>query len=105
MFDNDGKFKYSGTVPIKPRKPSSLEAVAAPNPFVDKLQLQIQTEAAGLARINIRDASGRLIDTRSRYLGQGGNLVEISSIEHLQKGIYIVEIELNGARQYLKAVK
>ncbi|MCE3283733.1 MAG: hypothetical protein K0Q66_2470, partial [Chitinophagaceae bacterium] len=34
-----------------------------------------------------------------------GNLVEISSIEHLQKGIYIVEIELNGARQYLKAVK
>jgi hypothetical protein len=105
MLDNDGKFKYSGIVTIKPGKLPSLEVMVAPNPFTDKLQLQIQTGAAGIVRINIMDVSGKLIDTRSKYLNTGGNLVEIPSLAHLQNGIYIVEVELNGLRQYLKAIK
>lgn len=105
MIDKDGKFKYSGVVTIKSGNIRSLQVQVAPNPFNDKLQLQVQSETAGKAQINIRDISGRLIESRSQFIAAGSSLIEINSLAALQKGVYVIEVELNGTKQQIKAVK
>ncbi len=105
MTDRDGKFKYSGIVAIRNGKNNFLQAQVAPNPFIDKLQLQLQSETAGLVKISVRDVSGKLLETRSAKVVQGSSLIEIGPLGHLQKGIYIVELEMNGVKQHIKAVK
>ena len=105
MIDKDGKFKYSGIVTVKSGNTRSLQVNVAPNPFIDKIQLQVQSETAAQAKINIRDLSGKLIESRSKFITAGSSIIEINSLDALQRGIYIVEIEMNGVRQQIKAVK
>lgn len=105
MIDKDGKFKYSGIVAVKTGNIRSLQVHVAPNPFNDKLQLQVQTETAGMMKINIRDISGKLIESRSKFINPGSSVIDISDLASLQKGIYIIELEMNGIRQQVRAVK
>ncbi len=105
MLDKDGSFKYSGIVTVKPGANYITEIKVAPNPFTDKLQLQVQTEASSTLKVSIRDASGRTFHIQTTNVAKGSSVIEIASLEKLQKGIYIVEVELNGNRQYVKVVK
>ncbi len=105
MIDKDGSFKYSGIVTIKPGGSSITEIKAAPNPFTDKLQLQVQTEAGGTLKISIRDASGRTVHVQTTTVAKGSSVIEMASLNKLQKGVYIVEAELNGNREYIKVLK
>jgi hypothetical protein len=105
MIDKDGKFKYSGVVTVKSGNVRSLMVQVTPNPFDDKIQLQVQSVTSGTAKINVRDISGKLIERRSQFIAAGSSAIEITSLENLQKGIYLVEIEMNGIRQQVKAVK
>jgi hypothetical protein len=105
MIDKDGKFNYSGVASIKNEKVRSLQVIVAPNPFTEKLQLQIQSEIAGLAKLTVRDLTGKLIESNSKFIAAGSSLIEINSLNSLQKGVYIVEIEMNNVKQQVKAVK
>ncbi len=105
MIDKDGKFNYSSIVSIKNEKLESLQISVMPNPFVDKINIQVQSETFGIAKINIRDITGKLLESRSKYLAAGNTSIEINSLNNLQKGIYIIDIEMNGIKQYVKAVK
>lgn len=105
IMDKDGKLSYSGIAVVKLENASAFEVNAAPNPFTDKLELQVQAEAAGIIRINLRDLSGKLVGGRSKLVSKGSSVIEVPSLNALPKGMYIVEIELNQARQYLKVLK
>lgn len=105
MIDKDGKFKYSGVVTVKSGDVRSLQVQAAPNPFIDKLQLQLQSDKAGMIRITIRDVSGKAIESNTRFIQQGSSVIEIHSLQHLHSGIYIVEVEMNGSRHHIKVTK
>jgi hypothetical protein len=105
MIDKDGKFNYSGIISIKNEKVKSLQVAVAPNPFTEKLQLQIHSEIAGLAKLTLRDLTGKLIESRSTFISAGSSSIKLNSLNRLQKGVYVVEIELNNVKQYVKAVK
>jgi hypothetical protein len=105
IIDKDGKLRYSGIAVIKLENTSGFEVNAAPNPFTDKLQLQVQSDIAGIIKINIRDIAGKLIDSRSQQVSKGSSIIEIQSLYNLPKGMYIVEVEMNQVKQHLKVLK
>ena len=105
MIDKDGKFSHSGVVVIKNEKVGSLQVAVTPNPFSDKFQLQLQSEIVGMAKLNVRDITGKLIESRYKYIAAGSSIIEITSLNNLHKGIYIIEIEMNNIKQQVKAVK
>ena len=39
------------------------------------------------------------------FIASGSSLVELNNLAALQKGIYIVEFEMNGVRQHVKVIK
>lgn len=105
MIDKDGKFKYSGIVTVKNTPVAGMHMQVAPNPFADKMHIQLQTVTAGTANINIRDITGKLVLRQSRFVAAGSSVIELDALDELQAGIYIIEVEMNGSRQQLKAVK
>jgi hypothetical protein len=105
MIDKDGSFKYSAVIVVRTASIANIDVKAVPNPFTDKLQLQIPTEITGNAKISIRDVSGKTIVKGTQLVNKGSSVVEITSLAKLQKGVYILELELNGNKQYVKIVK
>jgi hypothetical protein len=105
MIDKDGKFKYSSILSVRPGKNSTFQVQAAPNPFTDKLALQVHAETAGAAKIVLRSIAGTVMESISKYLQAGSTAIEIRSAAALPKGVYILEVEMNGTKQYCKVVK
>jgi hypothetical protein len=64
-----------------------------PNPFVSKLNLQVQSGKAGPVTISIIDNSGRIVKTQQTNLQQGLNMVTINQLERLNGGIYFIQVK------------
>src|SRR5207253_2946551 len=74
MVDKDGSFKYPEIVRVKLNSKALVDVKAVPNPFIDRLQLQIQAETSGTAKINIMDLTSKLIEVRSKFIQKGSSL-------------------------------
>ena len=90
MVDKNGSFVYSNIVSVKGNK--NIFVQVRSNPFADKISLIVQATAKYNAVINITDLSGRKVVASSARLVQGINNVEISNLNNLPKGIYILEV-------------
>lgn len=104
MIDRDGKFTYSGIVVIRNNQKLA-DVRVVPNPFKDRLQVQLQTSVTSTLRISLRDLTGKLVEAITKEVGVGSTVVNLSNATNLQQGIYIVEVECNGMRQYFKVIK
>ena len=69
------------------------ELLVYPNPTKGEINLLVQSNASGNARIEIIDATGKLISATQQYLSQGSNNLNIQ--EYLAAGNYIVKVN-NG---------
>jgi len=105
MVDKDGSFKYSSIVSVKLDKNKSGLVSVYPNPFVNEIKVRINTENAGLANVSIKDLSGRLVESQSSFVPQGSNLVSLANLAKLEKGIYVLSVEINGNNEYFKLLK
>jgi hypothetical protein len=105
MVDKDGSAKYSAIVSIKLDKNFKSSISVYPNPFVNEIKLRINTENAGLANISINDISGKLLDNRSMFIPKGSNLISLDNLEKLNKGVYVLSVQINGHQEYYKLMK
>lgn len=85
-----------------PELASSLRAF--PNPVVDQLNLQLDTEEASNALVRIYNANGQALVQRSINLGIGANMEQFD-MSNLPAGFYTVEVSNGEAASRTTVVK
>ncbi|HEX6916427.1 MAG TPA: T9SS type A sorting domain-containing protein, partial [Chitinophagaceae bacterium] len=105
IVDKDGKFQYSAIAVVKNGMKLSFNLTASPNPFNDRIQLQVQTETPAVLQIQLRDLNGKIVYTGSRSVFAGQQLITIMELGTLPRGIYLLEATVDGKTERLKLLK
>ncbi len=104
MVDNDGQFRYSEIVSIKPNTVVKALSVE-PNPFIDFIRLDVAVAANQIATVKLYDIQGRLQKYQKTELIKGDNKVLFEGLNNLSSGLYLVELNLDGQKIVQKVVK
>lgn len=102
--DKDGNFKYSTVVKLK-MMVSAKFAIVNPNPFKEKLQLNIESPTQDKATLIMTDLSGRQLFKQYKVLSAGNNEVQINETGKFSKGTYLLTIIESQQIQSIKLVK
>lgn len=95
MVDINGDIKYSNIISLKQGDNASFfEALA--NPFHDKLQMKIKLRQKQDVQIKLFDGKGVAVVQQTFHGEAGVNLIELSNIGGLPKGIYFLEVNADG---------
>lgn len=101
LLDRDGHFEYSNVVVVS-RSVHGLAIVLSPNPGRDHFTLNISSEFASTATIQLSDAQGRLLRKQQTQLKSGMNSFDLKT-GTLPQGIYFIQVKTNrGERQTLQ---
>jgi PKD repeat protein len=63
-----------------------------PNPFSDRLTVELQTGVSGTVQLVLYDASGRIVTHTQEYVSTGEQLIGLSIPEGLSSGLYLLEV-------------
>lgn len=81
----------------------STRAAASPNPTKGAVQLSITAKASGIAVINVYDMSGKRLTTEKTGVVKGNN-VRTVDLGKYSKGLFHVEIMVDGGKQLVKVL-
>lgn len=97
MIDIDGKYKYSNVILIR-RDARSINGVSvSPNPIVggNTGTVRITSIAAGKIDMRVIDLTGKVVLQQQSRVSEGINSISINNLNHLQSGIYTVQVLQN----------
>ena len=102
MIDQDGTFAYSSIISfsIAPQK----QLVVAGTTFSDRINLTMPYNS-GKASFRITDAAGRIVYNTSRTLDNSFTQTLVLTNSNLAKGIYILDVTVNGETFTKKLIK
>ena len=97
MVDANGQFKYSNVVLIRKEQKNGTNLVITPNPVMSGVKATANFTAAASSKVvfKIIDMSGKVVLTQQNNVLQGNNSVSINSLDRLQSGIYMLQLN-NG---------
>lgn len=78
---------------------------AWPNPFTDRLNISLEAERGGEAKIFVRNIFGEVVHQASLQLNDGENKYAFDQTESLKSGVYFVTIDSNGKKFTQKVIK
>lgn len=93
--DIDGKSTYSPVRTVKLTQKQNMIQVN-PNPFVDNITVKYMSEVSGVMDIKVINANGQIVVAKKNTLSKGFNSTAIYNLGSLAKGLYIVEVMING---------
>jgi hypothetical protein len=105
QLDNDGKFEYSQVVTVVNENDLSSGIVTYPNPFSDRLSIDIKGAKAGNASIQVMDISGRLIMSFDKTILDGNQTLTLDGLASLSQGVYFVRVSASGLNNVTKLIK
>jgi hypothetical protein len=105
QMDNDGKFEYSDVISVNNAELTTVELDAYPNPFSDKLTVSVTAIETETVNIDVVDISGRVMLSLNKTIDNGKNLITIDEVSALNKGIYFIKLNSNGASKVVKMIK
>jgi alpha-N-arabinofuranosidase len=76
-----------------------------PNPFENSLIFRIKSDVEKKVNINLIDIMGRTVVSEQKLLYKGNNSVELTNLNRLMKGLYLLKIGDNNHSNTLKVVK
>lgn len=104
-MDNDGKYTYSQIVVVDNNEIENVTVVTYPNPFTDKVTIELQNVKAGMVKIEVLDISGRLITTKEQMVNQNNQTLIVDGLSNLSQGVYFIKVNASGATQISKLIK
>jgi hypothetical protein len=104
QLDFNGEFTYSNTVIVKKDIENNDQVFVYPNPFKDKLNIDITALAEGEIALQIIDISGKIIETKKVDVLPGNNSI-LFDTNHLVNGIYMMNIVGEGINKNFKVIK
>ena len=104
-MDRDNKFNYSNIVRITLNDKLSKGLTVFPNPVIDKLNISIHSDVTSMSSLKVINNVGQIVFRQSNKLVKGDNLIFISSLSNLPKGIYILQVLINDEVLNVKILK
>jgi Secretion system C-terminal sorting domain len=96
QVDVNGQFSYSVVKVIKVNTISKVSVQVSPNPYMDKLNVNFISDAAGNAEVRLVSATGNLVKITSANITKGYNNIQLQNLQGETAGIYIASVVLNG---------
>ncbi|MES2775760.1 MAG: T9SS type A sorting domain-containing protein [Bacteroidota bacterium] len=104
MMDKNGGHRYSHTIVINLKK-TVVSLQALPNPFTDKLMLNINTGQADMVTIKLMDINGKIQLQKNMSLMAGTNGITLNGLTMLASGIYVLQVHHGNRVETIKLVK
>lgn len=106
QVDIDGTTDYSKVVAVNVKAREVLQQVlVAPNPINYNSKLYVSAEVSGKSNLVVYSMTGKKVYAKEVELQEGPNEVQLPVYEKLNKGMYILSVELNGQVSQVKLVK
>jgi hypothetical protein len=105
MVDVNGRMEWSNTVLVKVNIRGIFVTAVYPSPFTDIVNINIASENAGTATVNLRDITGRTIAMHNEQVAKGTTRLSLTGLGKLANGMYIVTVNCNGILYTEKLVK
>ena len=105
MVDKDGKYVYSKIISIQVNKDDQMYARIIPNPFSDKIQVQMTLTHNGDVTAEFIDMYGRMVLTRKVKGVKGLNLLDFGGLDILPPAAYMIKLitdDMNVSRKVVK---
>jgi hypothetical protein len=100
----DGKKTYSDVVKLISDK-INRTVIVSPNPFHDKIVLQINSGQHETVSIRLMSIDGKQIALKHVNVNKGSNIVEINQLSGVPNGIYTLQVNINNNVKVIKLVK
>ncbi len=106
MVDVDGTFKYSNVIVLKRDEGATPGIRINPNPLVRGGQVSVVFNSPKKNTVDFKviDMSGRIVATQRSNVAEGANSVAITSLDKLQPGTYVLQMNDGIAIQTAKFV-
>ena len=105
QVDFDGSFAYTIIVPLRLKGTNVRKYSLYPNPFVSNIKLQVTSDNKQPVSVRISSINGQLLINKGFELQKGENILVVSNMETLKKGIYILEISGTGWKETQRIIK
>lgn len=96
---------YSNVISLNINSRIAFNVKPKPNPFINNLELDFHLESNSSVLIQLIDQSGRVVKQQKIAGNRGDNRTTISNLSMLAKGIYTVELKVDGQVLREKLVK
>jgi hypothetical protein len=96
QVDKDGTATYSKIVTVKMKADIASSLQASPNPFTENVTVKIVSAESGLSITKILNANGQTVATANSNVIKGTNNLSVANLQSLSKGIYVVQVSVNG---------
>jgi hypothetical protein len=83
----------------------SSDVVAYPNPFEDKISLNVAHSDKGNVSIEVMDLNGQKLFNLSKEVSLGNHDITIHEMESLPAGIYFVQVKSSTLNKVIKVIK
>ncbi len=78
---------------------------AFPNPFVNELNINVQSEIDGPVDIEVINISGQVVSKMNKYLSVGDNKIGIQDSYQWSPGIYLIKLRSENDQKSAKVIK
>lgn len=102
--DRDGRTSRSNSVILRPAASQrAVELSVFPNPFVQRISLDLESPEAGTVTLRIFDLFGKIHRAEGVALRSGVNRVEVEGLDRLTQGTYFLEIIARDGRSMARS--
>lgn len=92
MVDIDGKFEYSPVVKLQYDLQEALTSRIYPNPFIDKIQLDLAMKQDQVIHVMLLDQHGHAVLKENHRCFRGSNIITLHRLNRLPAGMYLLQI-------------
>lgn len=100
QVDVDGKYSFSPLVKLSKQKTSAVQAW--PNPFTDKITVQLKSDRGTRIRLRLMNASGVIIRETNHVVAAGSGSVVLRGLTGLNKGLYFLQVSSDSGTDMLQ---
>jgi Bacterial Ig domain/Secretion system C-terminal sorting domain len=105
IVNNDGSFEYSRIVVIRIGNNAQLATKVSPNPFINKVDIDLTLTHNTTVDIRIVDVAGKVVLTKSVKGLKGSNIFTLNDLEKLQSALYMLHVVTDDTHLVEKLIK
>jgi len=94
--DISGIITFSDVEMVKLQETETDAAIMYPNPFIDNLTIRFSADQNNNGAVTIQRSTGQIAAAKNVTISKGQNTFQLNGMGSLPKGIYMVQIVVNG---------
>ncbi len=104
LIETTGNSSYSPIIQVNHNSHAG-DIAAKPNPFISSISVDVTANDPSRIELSLIDITGRVTAVRSYEVPVGPNVLVLSDLQHLNPGIYILEVRKGGQRTSVQRVE